>query len=218
MTTNQPPNGTLVIGQRRWYQFRLRTLFVVMLLACLGGGWLGRKVHHGLQRRRAVLAFQEMGAEIMYLDYDTYWPLDILVDRLVGDDMLVDCVVVFLGDSQQLTDANLVTIREIKELDGLDLSRTAITDAGLEHLEGLTELRTLKLEGTRVTDAGLRHLKGLTQLEELDLTGTQVTDAGLEELMGLTNLDKLYLMGTRVTKDGARRLQMMCPRLFINPG
>jgi len=218
MTTNQPPKGTLVKSQRRWYQFRLRTLVMVMLLACLGSGWLGRKVHHRLQQWRAVLAFQEMGAEFIFLDYDTYGPLDILVDRVVGDEILAECGAVLLGDNQHVTDANLATIREITTLSHLDLSRTAITDAGLEHLEGLTELRTLKLEGTRVTDAGLGHLKGLTQLEELDLTGTQITDAGLEELMGLANLCKLYLHGTRVTKDGARRLQMTCPRWFINPG
>jgi hypothetical protein len=218
MTPHQPPNGTLVKSQRRWYQFRLRTLFVVMVVACIGGGWLGRKVHHGLKQRRAVLAFQEMGAEFIYLDYHTYSPLDSLVDRLLGDEILADCGAVLLGDNQLVNDANLATIREITALNHLDLSWTAITDAGLEHLKGLTELGTLKLEGTRVTDVGLGHLKELTQLEELDLSGTQITDAGLEELTGLAQLNKLHIKGTRVTKDGARRLQMTCPRLFISPG
>jgi len=36
----------------------------------------------------------------------------------------------------------------------LDLSRTAVTDAGLVHLSELTELQLLWLDGTRVSQAG----------------------------------------------------------------
>ena len=40
-----------------------------------------------------------------------------------------------------------------------------MTDAGLVHLKGLTQLQWLDLAETKVTDAGLVHLKGLTQLQ-----------------------------------------------------
>ena len=63
-----------------------------------------------------------------------------------------------------------------------------VTDAGLVHLKGLTELQTLQLANTKVTDAGLVHLKGLTKLQKLELYNTKVTDAGLMHLNGLTNL------------------------------
>ena len=61
----------------------------------------------------------------------------------------------------------------------VNLYATRITDAGLVHLKGLTNLQDLKLGGTKITDAGLVHLKGLTNLQELHLSDTQVTDAGL---------------------------------------
>ena len=61
----------------------------------------------------------------------------------------------------------------------LSLHDTKITDAGLVHLKGLTNLQNLDLIGTKVTDAGLVHLKDLTNLQLLRLEDTQVTDAGL---------------------------------------
>jgi hypothetical protein len=64
---------------------------------------------------------------------------------------------------------------------GVVLSGTKVTDAGLVHLSGLTNLERLNLSGTNVTDAGLVHLKGLTQLSDLNLQGTtKVTHAACE--------------------------------------
>ena len=57
-----------------------------------------------------------------------------------------------------------------------------MTDAGLVHLKRLTQLQQLYLERTKVTDAGLEHLKGLTQLRNLDLSQTEVTDEGVKKL------------------------------------
>ena len=53
---------------------------------------------------------------------------------------------------------------------------TSITDAGLVHLKGLPNLQNLSLFGTKVTDAGLVHLKALTELQELNLRDAGVAD------------------------------------------
>ena len=73
------------------------------------------------------------------------------------------------------------------------LRGAAVTDAKLVLLKGLTELQVLDLSGTQVTDAGLEHLKGLTSLQTLNLKRTKVTDAGLVHLKGLTKLQRLWL-------------------------
>ncbi|HOM17260.1 MAG TPA: leucine-rich repeat domain-containing protein, partial [Thermoguttaceae bacterium] len=57
-----------------------------------------------------------------------------------------------------------------------------ITDAGLVYLAGMKNLQVLVLGKTRITDAGLVHLAGMKNLQELDLWRTQITDAGLEKL------------------------------------
>ena len=74
---------------------------------------------------------------------------------------------------------------------------TKVTDAELVHLQGLAQLQTLFLTSTPVTDAGLEHLKGLTQLRTLDLGGTGVTAAGLEHFRGLCNSNTLTSIAPR---------------------
>ena len=64
----------------------------------------------------------------------------------------------------------------------VSLRGTKITDAGLVHLKGLTELQKLNLSRSNITDAGLVHLKGLTGLVALDVGNTKITDAGIAEL------------------------------------
>jgi len=64
----------------------------------------------------------------------------------------------------------------------LDLNGTAVTDAGLKELRELKNLQNLNLDNTKITDAGIKELKGLTGLQELEVLGTQVTEAGVTEL------------------------------------
>ena len=56
-----------------------------------------------------------------------------------------------------------------KPLVGVDLRDSKATDASLVHLNGLKNLQTLNLFGTGVTDTGLVHLKGLTNQRRLAL-------------------------------------------------
>ena len=68
-------------------------------------------------------------------------------------------------------------------LDGyLRLDGTQITDADLVHLRGLSNLQWLSLGGTRISDAGLVHLQELTRLRWVGLRYTRVTPAGIAQL------------------------------------
>ena len=60
---------------------------------------------------------------------------------------------------------------------------TQVTDADLVYLKGLTNLEVLNLDNANISDASLKHLEALTGLEELFLANTKVTDAGLEHLL-----------------------------------
>jgi hypothetical protein len=116
----------------------------------------------------------------------------------------------------QVTDAGLKELKDLKQLHFLDLRGTKVTDTGLKELKGLTQLRVLRLGGFGlVTDAGLKELKGLKQLEELHLNATKVTDAGLKELKGLTQLEELRLGFTRVTGVGVADLKKALPKCKI---
>ncbi|MGO8688343.1 MAG: hypothetical protein ACLQLG_01800 [Thermoguttaceae bacterium] len=178
----------------RWYQYSLRTLLLVMTLACVGMSWVAVKMKQARQQHAAVEAIRKLGGMVDY-DYQKKDPFDeppgpAWLRKLLGDDLFASVTWVRLSDSD-------------------------VSDAALEYLKGLARLEILDLNRTNVSDAGLQHLKGLTQLRELCLGGTKVSDAGLENLMGLTQLQKLWLDSTNVTDAGAQDLQKALPNLEI---
>jgi internalin A len=120
------------------------------------------------------------------------------------------------GDSPRLTDAGLVHLKGLMNLEMLSLTSDRLTDAGLVHLSGLTNLEALNLNGRRapgITSDGLVHLKGMKRLVHLQLEGSSVVS--LEPLSHLTGLSVLFLDGTSVddsslaTLAGFRGLQTL---------
>ena len=120
-----------------------------------------------------------------------------------------------LAANSSVTDGRLVHLKELRNLESLDLSSTRVTDAGLVHLKGLTNLQELTLDRTQVTDTGLVHLTRLNNLETLWLP-IFVTDAGLVHLKGLTNLKDLTLHGMRGTDAGLVHLKGMTNLQVLN--
>jgi hypothetical protein len=93
----------------------------------------------------------------------------------------------------------------------VDLEPTAVTDAEIMYLNELGNLNVLLLSGTPVTDAGVVHLRGLANLRELNLYGTAVTDSTLARLSKLLNLRKLCLNNTTATDKGIEELRRALP-------
>ncbi len=177
----------------RWrFQFSLRTLCLVMFLACVGMSWVGVKMQQARRQKEAVAAIKELGGSVAY-DYGVgqaqpttpKW-----LRSLLGDDFLANVVEVWLQSSK-------------------------VTDVGLEHLKALPQLQVLSLENTTVTDTGLEHLKRLSHLYNLFLDNTMVTDDGLEHLKRLTQLHALSVGNTQVTDEGVSRLQQVLPKCDI---
>ena len=213
----------------RWYQYRLRSLLILMVLVSIGMSWFAVKMQRARRQKAAVEAIRKLKETVEYewesrSSSKTERPGPAWLRSLLGDDFLAAVVMVDLyrsatdGDLEHLeglaqlrelhlsdtevTDTGLTHLKGLTQLRMLDLVFTEVTDTGLAHLEGLSQLQSLYLLGTKVTDTGLAHLKGLTQLQSLDLGSTQVGDAGLAQLKGLTQLGKLNLVGTKVTDTG----------------
>jgi hypothetical protein len=113
----------------------------------------------------------------------------------------------FFWGNKNFTDAGLAQLKELKNLEVLDLSGCDITDAGLENLRSFNGLRWLNVFRTRLTGAGFQHLKGLTELRELHMAETEVADAGLEHLKGLPKLAVINVGGSKVTDAGLMHFQ-----------
>ena len=152
--------------RRRWFQFSLRTLLIVVTLAGCGFGWLGKNVWEARRQQADVAAIEKSGGHVIY-DYqidsqgkhapNAVPPGPAWLHALLGDDCFR-------------------RVREVHILTG------HASDADLGHLAGLKTLERLSVCGPKVTDAGLEHLRGLTQLKECDVTYTSVTDAGAAKL------------------------------------
>ncbi|MDA1275819.1 MAG: hypothetical protein O2960_17515 [Verrucomicrobia bacterium] len=109
-------------------------------------------------------------------------------------------------EGTRVGDAGMLFLKDLHELEWLNVYQTQMGDEGLRHISGLKRLKHLPVGGTRITDAGLAYLKKLENLQYLGLRDTSITDRGLENLTGMTNLVGLHLGGTAVTSEGLRHL------------
>jgi hypothetical protein len=106
-----------------------------------------------------------------------------------------------------VSDAGMVYLKDLKDLQVLDLGMTKVTDAGLKNVAELTRLRMVLFWSNKIEDAGLTYIQRMTQLEILDLGFAPVTDAGLEKLQHLEQLHSLGLRGSAVTDAGLSHLE-----------
>lgn len=230
---NSPPR------KRRWFQYRLRTVLVVVLLSAIACSWLAARMQKAQEHRKAVREVQSTGGWIAYghsNDSSMCYaapPGPAWLHRLLGEDFFADVAWAFVRNDagmvsvasfnrlrflscKHATDAGLEHLSDLPQLETLDLQFGQVTDAGLEQLSGLKHLRELNLNGTTpVTDAGLRHVRELTQLRALLLAGTAVTDAGLEEVEELPQLRYVDVRNTGVTYAGVKKLQQALPNCKI---
>ena len=169
--------------RRRWFQYRLRTLVVFVLMCAIPGSWFAVRMQQAKKQREAVEAIERLLGSVWYdyQDRDGELPGPTWLRDLLGDDFFARVVGVNLG-SAQVTDTDLKHIITLSQLRRLDLGSKPITDAGLEHLRGLSQLRVLILTGTRITDAGLKYLTKLAQLQEICVHSTQLTDQTINQL------------------------------------
>jgi hypothetical protein len=152
--TASEPQPAAPYPKLRWYQWRLRSLFLLTLLVAVGMSWF---------------------AEANNTPRGPGW-----LRGLLGDDLFNDVTRVNLSGME--TDDDLIHLRAFPRLRHLLLDGTQVTDDGLKHLESLTCLEFLSLGRLKITDAGLMHLYGLNRLQRLTLDGTRVTDKGVAKL------------------------------------
>ena len=168
--------------RRRWFQFRLRTLLVLVVVLCLPLSWLAVELQRARRQYLVVQALRSHGATVHYDTRVSTRPRPFSLRRLLGDDFFchVDCVEF---DSESDKRPRLELLRDLPYVRSVFLTGTPVTDADLKHLQGLKKIEYLVLSDCpRITDAGLEHLALLTSLWAVDVSGTQVTERGVQRL------------------------------------
>jgi hypothetical protein len=159
-------------SRRRWFQYRLRMLFVVMTSTAIICGVLRTAWERAEKERNAAEELRKLGAST------DDWPgwQEIVFGHNYAPVVEVDIYTV-----QQLGAASGF-LKDLPHLEHLDLSGTQATDHDVKSLRDLSVILSLDLSGTRITDAGLKDISQLRRLQFLTITGTGVTEHGAEEL------------------------------------
>ncbi len=126
--------------RRRWFQYSLRSLFLVTFLASLGMSWFAVRMKRAREQNAAVEEIKRLGGAVLY-DYQAKMagpPEPAWLRNLLGEDFFATVV-----------------------------EAHVFVDTASAHLKGLRQLQTLEL--VNVTDAGLENLKGLRQLQYLQI-------------------------------------------------
>jgi hypothetical protein len=169
---------SVLTPKRRWAQFSLASMFVVVTVLCV---WLGAVVNRANRQREAVAAIEALGGEVRYerspKNADTYFTR-LLRGRLPRD-FTDDVAYVRIPWSN---DSDLDRLRPFKRLRELRLEGTGITEAGLGQLRAFNGLRALSVGRTPLTETGLNHLRALTGLERLTLLYTKASRVQIAEL------------------------------------
>jgi Leucine-rich repeat (LRR) protein len=196
--------------RRRWLQFSLRSLLVLLAVLGVGFGWFAYTINRARERREAQTAICKLGG---WIDYESA-PAGLTgkamawLESLAGEELFLKVTEIDFIQAP-VTDADLAHLRRVTEVQTLWLASPTITDAGLEHLRPLSQLKNLSIGFTDITDAGLEHLRGLTRLEALSVRHTAITDVGLEHLRGLAELRYLELNHTQIADSGLIHLQRL---------
>lgn len=236
---------SLLTPKRRWAQFSLKGLFVLVAIVAVPCAWLAWTMEHKRREREAVAEIEEFGGMAVF-DWQEAWRDNpsgpAWLRKLLGDNVFSNVVRVELRPDKQTylskrppmpasawdlfehrlrdgpiaLDEELKVVAEFTNQERLSLAWTSIGDAGLARLPTLERLTDLELAYTNVTDAGLVHLQKFSRLQRLGLQGTQITDAGVAHLGQMTSLTSLRLHNTHVTEAGVIELQEALPNCKID--
>jgi hypothetical protein len=134
----------LLIPKRRWAQFSLSTLFVVVTVLCVG---LRLVVVPAERQRRAVAAIKSISGGPVFYDTDdpeyTATFFKTWLRRWLPRDFTDNVVQVgFTGGN---SDRDLIPLRSFNGLRHLFIDGEQVTDTGLRQLSGLAELQVLDI-------------------------------------------------------------------------
>ncbi len=213
MCRSVPKNGSPcgIANKRRWrFQYSLRTLFLVMLIASMAGAVLATKLKAIRSEQRAKHLIERFGGHVRY-GYDEKWTWleSVLGAEAVPHDTFVDLM------SCRVTDEALVCLGDFERLYILNLTNTPVDDDDLRNISRLRDLHYLSLTGTAVSSAGLSHLQTLVHLEVLHLDKTHVTDEGCTTISTMSALKHVILERTEVTDAGKTMLRRLRPDVEI---
>jgi len=110
-----------------------------------------------------------------------------------------------LHSNPGITDAGMLFVRELTELQELSLDQAGISARGLLNLKALPNLKRLNFGKVSLSGGDYEALLNLSRLESLELSRLTLNATTLERLARFKNLQSLRLTGCRGDKGFFRR-------------
>jgi hypothetical protein len=188
--------------KRRWRQYSLRTLMIIVTLFAVACSWLAVKMRQAKVQKSAVNTIELVGGMVWY-DYQetaprTFYALATTREpkwlrRLLSDDFFNKPVKVDMRFNSSKDDDWVKAINILPSLKTLLVYGQNVTDETLDNLSDLSNLEELRLSGGLISDHGLKNLGKFPNLHRLMMDNTQITDSGLSYVKNLKHLEELSL-------------------------
>jgi hypothetical protein len=200
----------------RWYQYRLRSLFILTFLVSVFMSWFTVKLNQAKRQKAAIEALTgDFAGDVEYEPSSSYIP-DFLRDKL-GEDFFSDvsCLKLYLKAGNSVIDeakythlVNLPGLRKISFSCLLQEDKHRPADIGLHYLLELEKLKELDLADNWTID-DIKTLGKMPQLAELSLTfdGDSLTENNIEQIQKLIQVKKLHIECTEECKVNLRLLK-----------
>jgi hypothetical protein len=204
---------------RRWRQFSLRSLLVVMFVSAIFSATVGARMKTARQQQRAVRLVAERGGLVNYdfNDVRAATP-DALYTRqhslappntyrqlrkILGDDFFDTVVEVRVGDPDPANDW------QIMFADDTVTAAEAVNDRFVEALVPLTRLKRIYLPLGSFSDTSVSLLCGHEELEDVCLRSPNLTDDAVACLAKLPKVMYLALSSPRITDAALASIEEM---------
>jgi hypothetical protein len=195
-----------------------RMMLLIALFAAILGVFYAYFIGPIRVETGTVGVIEHLGGRVSRVDNHPAW----LKRILRGQDQ--ERVVIVHLEGAEISDSDILYLKDFPKLGGLYLNRTPLTNAALATIEELPELQDLDLSGTKISAlrltglCKLQELKlsgtpvesmrmvGLGDLRVLELSGTKIDDADVGDFIGFPKLHTLKLQDTGITDGGLARL------------
>lgn len=196
-------------AKRRWFQFKLRSLVVLILMLSLVLGYWGNARRRAQRQWDAVQAIREVGGRVNINSGSKVDPFreDSLTSELptwqkwIG----IACpppIGASVPRHPGIGKEIMLHLRQLPQLNDISLSGDWIDDESMEVLSGLPNLDGLYIESNQISDVGALSLAKTKHLKDLILVGDQLTDRGMAVVAQLPELSFLRWVSPRSTGEG----------------
>lgn len=137
---------------RRWPQFSLRTLLLLLLLVRLPLSWIATRRLRAVREDTAIKNIREMGGVLSFYGREDLlgWKSSLWLLKLTGSGPRT--ATIWFPEPSTFTDNDVELLLRLDPLPAVSLHNTRITDRGLESLARHPGIQRLDLKGT--TDQG----------------------------------------------------------------